>query len=364
MRQPTDRFHPEAGFVELEPLVVVGLDLVWVVVGAVAVAILFAFWLVLYVLNAILGRVSFFGFHPFTFALDLVSAGMKKALGLLDSKAYALGETIFGIMMTVWRFVYVVTITVASLAWRELAHFQQLVGGLFSETNRARASEQGIQGNLAQQVGAVNALIQANAASTQTQLQTLVNQENLQLQSLQHYIQTNINALEQQIQALHVPDLSGLQTQINNLGTNLQNQINTDISTVNATINRDVTDLVQQINGGVATAEQFATGLVGGLGIGGIVQTLTALQGQVSKIATETTECLDPLCATVTPNAKRLGHLGNLLKGLEDLAVEAIIMALAAECLTDPKAVVNDISTVVNGIGDGVMAGFRDLVGA
>lgn len=359
-----DRNHPEAGFVELEPVVVVGLDFVVIVAGAVAVAILFAFWLVLYVLNAILGGVSIFGFHPFSFALDLVKAGMNKAVGLLDSKASALGELIFGVVQTLWRFVYVATVTIVGLSWRELAHNQQSQAALASEKARAQFIEGQLRDDYNQQINSLR-------ASTDQAIAGMQQQEGQDFGRLQStlagdftYLQGQVNRLQVEINGLNVPDLSGLQTQINHIQTDLTNAINSLNTTINTTIPNDVADLTTKINAGVQTSENFATGLVSGLGIGGIVQTLTSLSGQVSKITTETAECLDPLCNTVTPNAKRLGHLGDLLKGLEDLGIEAILIALAAECLTDPGAVVNDISTVVHDVGDPVMTGFRDLIGA
>jgi hypothetical protein len=40
-----------------------------------------------------------------------------------------------------------------------------------------------------------------------------------------------------------------------------------------------------------------------------------------------------------------------------------LLIALAAEAVHDPGAVVADVSGVVHDVGDGMMAGYRDLVG-
>jgi hypothetical protein len=93
------------------------------------------------------------------------------------------------------------------------------------------------------------------------------------------------------------------------------------------------------------------------------VASIPALLSRVATLEAEATRCLEPLCDTVTPQAPRLGNLGQFLQGLEDLAIEGIILALAAECLTNPSAVVTDVSTVVHDVGDVVMTGYRDLIG-
>jgi hypothetical protein len=170
-------------------------------------------------------------------------------------------------------------------------------------------------------------------------------------------------------------DLSGIEAQLQSDVGSLQAEMQSMESTLNGAIANDVTGLQnqigsvqalleQQVTNGVNTAEQFATGLVSGLGLGGITSTLTSLASRLSAVETETTECLDPLCDTVTPQAKRLGNLGKYLADLEALGIEALLLALAAECMTDPGAVVSDVSSVVNDVGGPMVSGIRDLIGA
>lgn len=341
-----DKRHPEAGFIELEPLVLPAIDLVWVVVGIVAIGILFAFWLVLYVLNAILGGVSFFGFHPFTFALDLVSSGMKKALGLLDSKVGNFAEFLYGLIQTIWRFTYVATDTLATLWFRQIRGEQTAADNTTAEKNRAMAQENAIAQNLTNQGNSLESQI------TALQFQEAQDFAYLQAQELSDYRgaialeQQDVARLEQEIQNVHVPDISTLQTQINQLQADLTNQLNAAESTINTTINRDVSDLTQQIGQSTATAEQFALGAVAGASPGLIAQTLAQLQPQLSKIETDIGTCLDPLCDTVTPNANELGDLGKLLKALEALFGAAALTGLLVAAVEDPKRAADDVVNV------------------
>jgi hypothetical protein len=95
-----------------------------------------------------------------------------------------------------------------------------------------------------------------------------------------------------------------------------------------------------------------------------LAKAAAAVQAKLTPIQTEINDCLTPLCDTVTPQAPRIGRLGNLLKGLEDLGIEALLVALAAECLANPAAVARDVDAVTKDIGDPLMAAYRDLIGA
>jgi hypothetical protein len=90
---------------------------------------------------------------------------------------------------------------------------------------------------------------------------------------------------------------------------------------------------------------------------------MTALQSQTAKIQTETDECLTPLCDTVTPQAPRLGRLGHIFQGLEDLALVAFLLALTEEALHHPQALADDTAAVYRDVLGPVVTGFKDVVG-
>lgn len=121
---------------------------------------------------------------------------------------------------------------------------------------------------------------------------------------------------------------------------------------------------VQALPGEIAqTIPGIIDGIVPGIIAGAIPGILAQVIPRVATLEAQADECLEPLCDTVTPNAGRLGNLGNLFKNLEDLGIEALFIALAAEAAHDPGAVARDVSAVVDDVGGGLLAGFRDLVG-
>lgn len=111
------------------------------------------------------------------------------------------------------------------------------------------------------------------------------------------------------------------------------------------------------------TIPGIVQGVVPGIVAGLVPGILSQVIPRVQALEGEVTECLEPLCDTVTPRAPQLGNLGKLFQELEDLGIEAFFIALAAEAVHDPKAVADDITTVVQDIGGGFMTGFRDLIG-
>lgn len=358
-----DKGHPEAGFVEFEPLVLVGLDLVWVVVGILAIALLCGFWLILYLLNAILGKISVFGFHPFSFGLSLVNDAMKSAVGLLDDKTRAFGEFFWGIIQTLWRFFYVATLTIVGVFWTQDANNQLRQADQANETARAQFIEGQILNKEEQDVAALRATYDQAIAGLQQQIGQDVGDLNRDLAGQDAYTTQVHDELQAEITVLQNSVPTGLQAELNADIQNLTQQLAQQKTILEQEIANQGTSLQGQIAAGVNAAEGYATGLVSGLGIGNIVQTLTGLSGQVAKIATETAECLDPLCDTVTPNAQRAGRNLNWLKNLEALGVEALMLAIAAEAVADPAAVAHDFEDVLQPAGSALFTGFRDLVG-
>lgn len=352
------------GFVELAPLAV-GADFFVAMIAALFVTLVVAAgWVILWVLHLALGRISVFGFHPFDFFYNFATDAIKATWGYFAKYVSPLGRYIWAQVMIVWRFIYVATETMAGLLTQIVGANQAAQRGLA----QLQAREDFFIGQLRNQLETSIANLGLNVLSIEAQLQA---KEAADVAALNARITNSVNALNRTINndvaaidRTIAVDVAGLNATINRDVAGLNATIANDVRTLDATIANDVRSLTQADATNLRTAENFATGLVSGLGIGSLRQTLTALQSEVGKIKTETTECLDPLCNTVTPNAKRLGHLGDLLKNLETLGVEAIIMALAAECLTHPQAVVEDVSSVVNAVGGPVLREFRDLLGA
>lgn len=352
-----------ATVVDLEPLAIAGVDLVWVIVGLVCLMFTVAGWVIFTVINDLFWDIGIFGFHPFRFVADFFYGIMRKEISWMDGHARHVGSLLYSMGASVWRFTYIAVAAIVGLWDQMLLGARQAEQQTTDETNRAIQAEQAINADLTHQ------------------LDVLQGDEILLTDDVDVLKYLTIPDLQAQVDALKAQggqvDLAPLQHQLDTLEgqvNGLSSELQSAESTINTTINRDVADLTQQIgqattqlqgqiSNGVTTAEDYATGLVSGLGLGAITSTLTTLAGRLSKVEAETAECLDPLCDTVTPNAKRLGNVGNLFKALEDLGIEAAFIALAAECLTDPGAVVSDVDAAAHFAGDAAMAGFRDLIG-
>lgn len=109
-----------------------------------------------------------------------------------------------------------------------------------------------------------------------------------------------------------------------------------DVLNLNNRITSVNTKLEQDISGAISQSEGYATGLVNGLDVPGLRSEVNNLAGQTAQLAQEADQCLTPLCDSVTPNAKQLGKLGNLLKGLEGLGIAALLAGLVTTAIADP----------------------------
>lgn len=150
---------------------------------------------------------------------------------------------------------------------------------------------------------------------------------------------------------------------VQSVGLQILGDVDADIAKVDAQIASVQDVLNSEIDQVLSQSETFAQDLVAGLGVGALAAELTSVLPRVATLEAEAAECLEPLCDTVVPNAKGLGSLGNFLNNLELLGIDAFIIALAAEAVTDPAAVVADVTAVVNDVGGPILAGFRDLIG-
>lgn len=161
---------------------------------------------------------------------------------------------------------------------------------------------------------------------------------------------TNVQANEVRAQ------LAGVQASLTSL-------VGTDVTSLTKQIADTANKAEQEVRNAVAQAEQFATEMSAGAGAAAVAKVVAQLQPQLDALKTETTECLAPLCDTVTPNARQLGNLGKLLSGLADASLLGLLLALLAEAAHDPGRVVADAENDLAGIVNGTVKGLRDLIG-
>jgi hypothetical protein len=118
-----------------------------------------------------------------------------------------------------------------------------------------------------------------------------------------------------------------------------------DVLNLGAKIDSVATTVEAQVASGIQTAEGFASTVASQAEAGAVAQALTQVQPQIDSLKNETDQCLEPLCDTVTPNARQLGKLGSLLKAFEGLGLAAVLAALVVEAIADPAAAASQIET-------------------
>lgn len=352
------------GFVELAPLAIGFVDLVVFVIALAAFLVVGAGWVFFAVVAQVFQGISIFGSHPFGFIAGLLKAAMNSLAGVMMRNLDAAGNFFWGLAMTIWRVIYVVGATIAGLTTQLLGLSQSTSSGFADVRGAIVAGDQAV-------TRAADNEITQNVGTLNNRITAIQNDTNTAISDLGRTVSEDYNGAISHADNLYNQVEGDLTNSVRSLQQTIGDDLQTAFSHADDLYNRvegDLTNSVRSLTQADATnlqtAENFATSLVGGLGIGSLLSTVTALQAQTNKIQTETDECLTPLCDTVTPNASRLGHLGDLFKDLEALAFDALIVALAAEALHDPAAVVNDVKTVVDDVGSPFMSAFRDLVGA
>lgn len=334
------------GFIELAPLAIAGVDLVWVIVGVFCIVLSFAGWVIFRVLDDLFGGISILGFRPFHLVFGLLEGVMKKFNGWADGQVVHFGKFLWALVMFVWRPLFMLSEVLFGLAANIFSNAQDAQHGTSAETNRATGAENGLQAQINQNAAAnsqaFSYLDQAVNTLNQSTIPTVVAELNL--------LDSRLTALQGQAGGVSAAQLAQLQNQ-------LEQELTNNVSNLNAGIqhaedlavqgdNNLSAQLQNQVANGVSTAESFATGAIAGAAPGIVAQAVAAMQPPLNAITTDLAECLDPLCDTVTPNASQLGDLGKLLKALEALFGAAALTGLLVAAVEDPKRAADDLVSV------------------
>jgi hypothetical protein len=270
-----------------------------------------------------------------------------------------LAQAAWSVVSLVWQFMFV-TVGICLTLTRHLAGMDQSGKG---------------------DVAALAAREQADVQTIDRYIEALLAKEEADVAAILGTMSAGLSALSAGEQS----DVAALNATIGNDVRSLNATINSDVAALNSTIRSDVLNLnnritsVQTVLAGreatdvnslkatdaanLGTAERFATSAIAAATPGIIARAVAQISPELSAVKTEINDCLDPLCNTVTPQAPRAGRNLNWLKNLELLGVEALLVALAAECLTHPAAVADEVGSVMHAVGDGPLAAFRHLVG-
>ena len=368
---PVDKGHPEAGFVELEPLVIPALDLTLVILGFVVVLFFAAGWVILQVIDKAFSYLKF-SVGPFTFQFpnpvsplnSLFQRAMYATWSLVEQHAVHFGRAAWSFIMMLWRFTYVVGDTMLQLSLRITGVSQSSQDGLA----QLRAKEQADVNTIDAYVANAQAEIDNNRVFAQTYTdERIANLQALENTRIAAEATARANAVAAGVNQAEAFSHAEATTVLERAGT-LFNQAEAHTNAVETQLEQRIQNATVGLEDLAArdltTAESFATGAIASATPTIIAKAVEQLAPRLSKLETETAECLDPLCDTVTPQAKRLGQQAKNWQNLEELGLAALLIALAAECLTDPGAVASDVHTVVNDAGEPILTGFRDLIGA
>jgi hypothetical protein len=355
--------HP-LGFIELVPLAIGAEDLVLLVWALAAMLVVGAGWILMAVVFEVFGNISIFGSHPFALAAGLLKAAMDKLGQQFMRYLDPIGHFFYGLAMSLWRPLYVIGDTIAGLVTQILGVSQASQAGL-ADVRGALAAGLNREETIANQLfdaaeqHADNLLAQAEAYADQVSDGVLGDAEHLYNLAEGDIVNSAAatRAYADQVTAGVLSDAEHLYNLAEGDIVNSLAEAKAYADQVGNGVLSDAEHLYNLAEGDIANARVSAVAEA-------VAEAVAQVQPQLSKIQTQTDECLEPLCDTVTPQAPRLGRLGNLLQGLEDLAVEAVILALAAECMHNPGAVVSDVSSVVQDVGGGAVSGIRDLIGA
>ena len=346
------------------PVLAIGaVDLIAFAVALAAILMVFAAYAFFYPLVGLLNSVPI----PFVKLGDAISAGLKLAMqGLIaiyDAAVPDGAHFLYTLGMGAWHLVYNLTqgVTQAlglanqavSAAGAVAAQLPIDISGAISSANSYA------DGVLATAEAAALAEVNSLAGAVRSDFTTLEGDITTQVDTLAGAVRDDFATLLNDISGAETAAIDHADGLFQQATADLQADISTAIAHTDALFDTAITHADDLFN----QALQDLTDTVGALGVGAIAAEIAGVIPRVATLEAEAAECLEPLCDTITPNAPSLGRIGQFLSNLETLGVDAFIVALATEAVTDPQAVVTDITTVVNDVGGPIMTGFRDLIG-
>jgi hypothetical protein len=137
-----------------------------------------------------------------------------------------------------------------------------------------------------------------------------------------------------------------------NQADNVYNDLVGQIGSVQDVLNSEIDKILPE-------AESFANDAAAAAAALSVAGLLT----RVGTLEAETTECLEPLCDEVTPNASQLGEAGRLLKTVEGLFTAAALMGLLVAGVEDPKGTAGTLQTTMGWVAP-LSLSLADVVGS
>jgi hypothetical protein len=350
------------------PLGIAAVDLIEFLVALAAVLAVGALWVLFQPLVKLFNRVhiSFFGFGGIGLG-DIISGGLEQAMQDIivsySALAHATAHFMWTLAVGMWHLVYNTVTGVKhaestadqanTTANSTAAALPDQISGAISSSNSYA------DGVLAVAQGDV--ITQFNEATAHTD--TLYNDSIAHADGLYNQATVNADTLYNQSIA-HADDLynqaigtaQSLATAAALDGINQADTVYNDlvgqIGSVQDVLNSEIDKVLDD-------AETFATGAAAAAAAASVAGLLT----RVGTLEAEATECLEPLCDEVTPNASQLGEAGRLLKTVEGLFTAAALMGLLVAGVEDPKGTAGTLQTTMGWVAPLSLA-LADVVGS
>lgn len=341
------------------PVIAIGDVLAGIIVGV----LLLAATTILLVAEHVLPDPGIFGFHPRDWLLNPLKS-IASALGQLGKDLLIpLAWMTWGLAYGIWWVVSHVANAVTSLATTvyNLAGWVNQIGVTLhgyidTEIGNVAGYANSLYNAVQARISTVYTIVESDIGRVENTIDNAVVgiQRSLlgQIQGVFNAVESDLSRVEQTL----VDNVVGIEQTLQNDIAGVYNTITADISSTVTTVEGYVDGAVQTLKGDIAKA---ATAAEAAAIAGALAQTIP----RITTLEAEATECLRPLCDTVTPNAGSLGRLGGLLANLETLGLEALVLAMLAEAVTHPDVVAKDVATVADDIGRPVLDGLRSLVG-
>jgi hypothetical protein len=344
-------------------LAIGGVELVAFIVAIMAILLLFAGQWLFKLISAVLSHLPLVGGYIASVVGGWLATEVGNLAHQLDNQVFGMAHFLWSTAVGLWHIVNQMTTAIGDAklwgvgAW---SHAENLVSSLF-DTFTGQLGRDLIAIN--NEIGAVEALGAGAVATAEQYAAALVASATAGIAGQISDVSSEANRLFGEAEAAAVAGTAEAEALAHALADEVQSEAVTLFGQAEGAITviqGQIQALPGQIEGVIPG---IIDGIVPGIIAGAIPGILSQVIPRVQALEGEVTECLEPLCDTVTPQAPRLGKLGQLFQDLEGLAVEAVILALAAEAVHNPQAVVSDITGVVQDVGGGALSGFRDLVG-
>jgi hypothetical protein len=346
------------------PLLAIGaVDLVAFAVALVALLALLAMWVFMKPIEAVLKHVPFIGSSIAGAVTGWLEDAMRTVAGSFDGLVRATGHFLWAIGVGLWNVMAAVHGAIIDVKFWAITAYHAATAAAATATTLFDQAERDI----------AQALSNAEAAAVGE-----VSQAVAPLQSAISGLEADIATVESDVVSAGAAAIAGAVAAAEGILNPAIQALEGDIAAAADAVLSEANTLFGQAEAAIAGVAAEVVALPGviegvipgvvdqvvpGLIAGAIPGILAQVLPRVAALEAEAAECLEPLCDTVTPNARSLGNLGKFLQDLETLGFAALIVALAAESITHPQAVADDISSVVSDIGGGPLRAFRDVIG-